>query len=124
MADLDTAALGQELIEKMRNAFNRQDWDATLVTFEQLSGFKTARGLRLEATCLAARVLVAERQRSAARALLREAAKDSYNRPVHYEFLARAFLDLKQYKEASEACARAEEMRLAELSKSSARPLP
>jgi cytochrome c-type biogenesis protein CcmH/NrfG len=34
---------------------------------------------------------------------------------AHYEFLARAYLDLKRYKEAAAACERAEELRIAEL---------
>ncbi len=38
-----------------------------------------------------------------------------YKKPAHYEFLARAYLDLKRYKDAADACERAEELRIAEL---------
>jgi hypothetical protein len=39
---------------------------------------------------------------------------EGYKKPVHCEFLARAYLDIKQYKKAAEACERAEELRLSE----------
>lgn len=42
-------------------------------------------------------------------------ATAQYKKPAHYEFLARAYLDLKKCMDAAEACERAEEMRLAEL---------
>jgi hypothetical protein len=42
-------------------------------------------------------------------------AASNYKKAVHYEFLARAYLDLKQYGEAAVACERAEALRLAEM---------
>jgi hypothetical protein len=38
----------------------------------------------------------------------------AYPKAIHYEFLARAFLDLKQYKDAAEACQLAEGLRQVE----------
>jgi len=107
--------LGKQLIGDIRDTFARGDWDGTTRTYEQIAGMKTERAVRLEATCLAVRALAAAKQRSAARHLLKGIAKNDYKRAAHYEFLARAHLDLKQYKGAAEACERAEELRLAEL---------
>lgn len=107
--------LGKQLIGELRQSFARGDWDETTRTYEQIATMKTDRAVRLEATCLAVRALVAVQQRSAARHLLRIVAKGDYRKPAHYEFLARAYLDLKQYKGAAEACARAEELRVAEM---------
>jgi len=63
---------------------------------------------------LAARALVGAKDRSAARSLLKPLKIEGYKKPVHYEFLARAYLDIKQYKNAAEACERAEELRISE----------
>lgn len=107
--------LGKKLIGEMRAAFTRGDWDGTTSAYEQMEGIKTDRAINLEATCLAARALVAAKERGAARQLLARVATAQYKKPAHYEFLARAYLDLKRYKEAAAACERAEELRLAEL---------
>ena len=106
--------LGKKLIVEMRTSFSRSDWDGTTRSYERLAGLKADRGLRLEATCLAVRTLVVIQQRSAARQLLATVATGDYTKAPHYEFLARAYLDLKQYKDAAAACERAEELRLAE----------
>jgi predicted Zn-dependent protease len=105
---------GKKLLGEMRESFARGDWDKTTSAYEQIMGIETDRATRLEATCLAARALVAVKHRSAARHLIRTVAKREYKKPSHYEFLARAYLDLKQFKEAAEACTRAEELRVAE----------
>jgi len=102
------------LLAEMRASFDQRDWDKTLSTYERVGELKADRALRLEATCLAARALSAVKQRPAARSLLRRLGDSTYKKPVHYEFLARAYLDLKQYKKAAEACERAEELREAE----------
>jgi uncharacterized protein HemY len=107
--------LGKKLIGEMRAAFTRGDWDETTSTYEQMEGIKTERAVNLEATCLAVRALVAAKERAAARHLLTKVSTAQYKKPTHYEFLARAYLDLKRYKEAAVACERAEELRLAEL---------
>lgn len=103
------------LIGEMRALFARGDWDKVTGIYEQMSAMKTDRSIRLEATCLAVRALAAINQRSAARQLLRTVMGNEYKKAAHYEFLARAHLDLKQYKGASEACERAEALRLTEL---------
>lgn len=115
MSNEEEMELGKQLIGELRQSFARGDWDETTRTYEQIAGMKTDRALRLEATCLAVRALVAIQQRSAARHLLKGVAKAEYKKPAHYEFLARAYLDLKQYKGAAEACTRAEELRVAEM---------
>ncbi|TAJ88699.1 MAG: hypothetical protein EPO10_24670 [Reyranella sp.] len=107
--------LGKKLIGEMRAAFVRGAWDETTSTYEQMEGIKTDRAINLEATCLAVRALVAANERAAARQLLARVATAQYKKPAHYEFLARAHLDLKRYKEAAAACERAEELRIAEL---------
>lgn len=107
--------LSKQLIAEMRAAFARNDWDGTTSAFEQMEGIKTDRAINLEATCLAVRALVAAKERGAARQLLTRVATGQYKKPAHYEFLARAYLDLKKYAEAAAACERAEELRLAEL---------
>ena len=114
MTEEDSKPEGQ-LVREIRLAFARGDWDEVSSLYERISGMKTDRAVRLEATCLAVRALAAVNQRSAARHLLKTVAKNEYRRPTHYEFLARAHLDLKQYQGASEACGRAEELRLAEM---------
>lgn len=114
MSNEEQIELGKKLIVEMRASFSRSDWDGTTRIYERIAGMKTDRGLRLEATCLAARTLVAIQQRSAARQLLATVATGEYKKPPHYEYLARAYLDLKQYKDAAAACERAEELRLAE----------
>ena len=115
MTEDNPADIGKKLIGEMRDSFTRNDWDQMTRAFEQISEIKTDRAVRLEATCLAVRALVAAKQRSAARSLLKSVANNHYKKPVHYEFLTRAHLDLKQYKAAAEACQRAEELRVTEL---------
>ena len=101
-------------LAELREAFERRDWAETLAMYEQLRDIKGQRAVRLEATCLVARALVAQKDRSSARALLRSVAETEYSKPVHYVFLARAFLDLMQFKQAARACERADELREAE----------
>lgn len=115
MSNEDDLALGKELIKEMREAFARGDWNETTALYERIAALETDRAMRLEATCLAARALaVVKDSRAAARHLLKTVTKRAYKKPVHYEFLARAHLDLKQYKDAAEACTHAEELRVAE----------
>jgi tetratricopeptide (TPR) repeat protein len=111
----EETAMAKQLIAEMRQAFAQGDWNETTQFYERISGLKTDRALRLEATCLAARSLAAIKQRSTARQLLKRVDKADYKKATHYEFLARAHLDLKQYRSAAEACERAEELRAAEV---------
>lgn len=99
---------GRGLLVDMRKAFENRDWDETLAIYERLRDmFKGQRNLRVEATCLAARALVARNERPAARAVLKPIALGDYTKAVHYDFLARAFLDMKNYREAARVCERA-----------------
>lgn len=109
--------MAKQLMAEMRQSFDRGDWSATSKTYEQVAGMKTDRALRLEAACLAARALAAVKQRSGARQILKRVEKAEYKKPTHYEFLARAYLDLKQYKNAAEACQHAEKLRAAAVAK-------
>lgn len=113
MSKEEVIKLAKELITEMRQAFDRGDWDGTTKIYERLSALKTDRALRLEATCLAARSFAAVKKRSSARQLLKRVEHGEYKKPTHYEFLARAYLDLKQYKSAAEACEHAERLRTA-----------
>lgn len=115
MTKEEQTELGNKLIAEMRAAFTRGDWEGTTSAYEQMEGLKIDRATKLEAACLTARALVAVKERPAARQLLGKVAMSQYKKPAHYEFLARAHLDLKQYKEAGAACAVAEELRLAEM---------
>jgi len=45
---------------------------------------------------------------------LKELGDSEYKKSLHYEFLARAYLDLKEYANAAHACDRAEVLRAAE----------
>ena len=110
----DARALADNLLQEMRRSFQANDWDEVLRAFEQVQEMKTGRAVRIETTCLAARSFAATKQRPAARALLRKLNTSGLKKPVHYEFLARAYLDLKQYKHAAEVCEQAEALRAAE----------
>lgn len=85
-----------------------------VAVYERFKNFKTGRGTRIEALCLAVRALVAAQLRPAARKLLKTVEGSAFKKPAHYEFLGRAHLDLKQYPAAAAACMRAEELRVAQ----------
>ena len=94
----------RDALMEMRGSFKREDSAATLESYEQVrEAFKGERALRLEATCLAARALVAQKDRAEAHALLKPVASVKYAKAGHYEFLARAFLDLRQHRQSLEA---------------------
>jgi hypothetical protein len=57
--------------------------------------------------------LASSGQRRRARDLLKELDGKAYPKPVHYEYLAYAYLDLKQFENAARACQRAHELRAA-----------
>lgn len=103
------------LMQELRAAFANADWQTVPVLYERLvPAIGKDRGLRVEAGCIAARALTAAKDRSRARSILRNLTGGTYRRPAHYEFLARAWLDLKNYEEAAKACLQAEERRKAE----------
>jgi hypothetical protein len=106
--DIDFA---RSALVDMRTAFENRKWEETLAIYEQVRElFKKERNLRIEGACLAARALVARNERSAARAVLRPIAMGNYSKAVHYDFLAHAFLDLKNYGEVARVCALAAEL--------------
>jgi hypothetical protein len=112
MEDLDYA---RSLMQELRTAFAGGDWQTVPVLYERLiPAIGKDRGLRVEAGCIAARALTASKERSRARSILRNLTEGTYRRPAHYEFLARAWLDLKNYEEAAKACVLAEERRKSE----------
>src|SRR5437867_34692 len=103
-----------EVLAQMRSAFDAGEWPKTLSLCQQLLKMNPGRARRLEGRCLAVRALARNGQRREARELAKELDSKSYKKPVHYEFLAFAYLELKQYENAAKACQRAEELRLAE----------
>lgn len=102
------------LLVEIRESFVRGDWETTAAIYESITQIKTDKATRLEALCLATRALVGAKYKPAARRLLKTVDTGNYKKSAHYEFLARAHLDLKQYLPAAEACKRAEELRVAE----------
>lgn len=103
-----------DLLLRLREAFAAGDLDMTASLYKAILERKMGRASRLEATCLAARALVVAKQRHAARELLRSVMNGPYKKAVHYEFIARALLDLKQYSQAAETCQQAAELAEAE----------
>jgi hypothetical protein len=102
-------------LREMRTAFDRRDWRRTVAIYEEArESFRADRAQRVEAGCLAARALVANGQLLAGRLIVRGLAGATYRKAVHYEFLAWAFLDLKEYQAAANACQQAEALRQAE----------
>jgi predicted Zn-dependent protease len=96
------------LLTAMREAFTKRDFEGTLAAFRHLiEMIRVPRNMRLEATCLAARALIARKDRSGARALLKPLLAENDTNPIHYDFLAHAFLDLRNYREAARLCDRA-----------------
>lgn len=114
MATSEHADEIQQRMVEMRAAFSTEHWDQVKSLFDEIIANKPGRAVRVEVSCLAARAAAATKDRPGARALLRTVSKSEYKKPVHYEFLARAFLDLKQYKDAAQACLKAEHVRSGE----------
>ena len=109
MIDDAQKQMSRDLLIEMRDAFARRDWEATLNVYWRLRDmFAGQRNLRVEATCLAARAMVGQGDRPGARALLKPVGTSEYTKAVHYDFLAHAFLDLKNYKEVARVCERAD----------------
>ena len=101
----------QALIVEMREAFERRDWSEAVAGYEQLRPLlKGRRSVRIEATCLAARALTAQKDRSRARALIKPLADGEYTKAIHCDALAHAFLDLRNYREAARMCEAAESL--------------
>ena len=106
-----------ELLGQIRDAFVGGDWNKAISLFDRLRMAKANRAQRVEATCLAVRALASSGQRRRARELIKDLDGKVYKKPVHYEFLAYAYLELKQYANAAKACERAHTLRVAEQAK-------
>lgn len=90
------------LLESQRQAFSKSEWDETVALYKKLEKLgKQPTAIRVETACLAARALAALKNRSTARTMLQTVANREYSKPAHYEFLVRAYLDLKNYDEAA-----------------------
>lgn len=105
----------KQILAEMRTSFEKGDWATTIDAYERVRGsFRSLNGVRLEATCLAARAMVAQKARDKARTTLKSVTRGEYDRSSHYECLARAFLDLRKFDDAALACTKAHTLRLAE----------
>ena len=96
-------------LAEMRLAFEANDRNKVLEIYEKIDG-SIKGSLRLEATCLAARALAGEKQRRAARELLKRVASRTYSKAIHYDHLVRAYLAVKDYNAAGQACLNADEL--------------
>lgn len=100
--------LEQDLLVQLRTAFAAGDWQKTQAICDSMQDLvKKKASIRVEATSLLVRALAAQKDRSGARALLKKIAGEEYPKAVHYDFLARAYLDVKNYKEVIRCCERA-----------------
>ena len=99
---------------EIREAFQSEDWDRTVALYKKFMKLRASAALRLEMGCLAARALAAAGNRRTAREVLKELGDSEYTKSLHYEFLARAYLDLKEYANAARVSGRAEALRAAE----------
>jgi len=106
--------VSDKLVVQIRYSFDAREWDKVIAFSRQLLEMKPDRARRLEATCLSVRALARNGQRRRARELIKELDGKIYKKPVHYEFLAYAYLELRQYQNAAVACQGAEALRAAE----------
>lgn len=100
--------LEQDLLVQLRTAFAAGDWQKTKEIHDSMREFvKNKASIRVEATSLLARALAAQKDRSGARSLLKKIGEEEYPKAVHYDFLARAYLDVRNYREVIRCCERA-----------------
>ena len=104
----------RDLLAKVRAAYAKQDWETVRALHTMISEMKPGRGILAEAGYMAVGAAVAGNNRRAARKVLATLLENDYPKAVHYEFLARACLDLKQYGNAARASARAEALQAEE----------
>jgi len=98
----------RSLLAQVRAAYANQEWGKVRTLYATLSDTKPSRGVLVEAGYLAVSAAVAGNDKRGARKTLGPLLENEYPKAVHYEFLARACLDLKQYANALQAIARAE----------------
>ncbi|MFN4016061.1 MAG: hypothetical protein ACK4JB_12055 [Reyranella sp.] len=101
----------EALLTRMRTSFGERQWNETVELFGELSGFsKVPRNIRVEATCLAARSMIALQNRPAARKMLSGVAGIEHAKAASYAHLAQAYMDLKNYREVVRLCERVIEL--------------
>ncbi|CAN5198447.1 hypothetical protein BH10PSE6_BH10PSE6_38710 [soil metagenome] len=106
------------LLRELREAFASGAWGKTQAIYETMSDIvKRKRNIRVEATCLVSRALMAQNDRTAARNLLKRIGGEEFSKPIHYDFLARAYLDIRNYKEVMRCCEQAMALQAAEKAK-------
>lgn len=106
------------LLRELREAFASGAWGKTQAIYETMPDIlKRQRNIRVEATCLVARALEAQKDRGGARALLKRLGQEQFSKAIHYDFLARAYMDVRNYKEVIRCCERAMELQAAERSR-------
>lgn len=94
-----------DMMHAMREAFDRRDWDQTLILFQEMDDLKVlSRNTLVESVCLAARAMAAMNDRPGSRKLLKVLDKVQLSKPVHYALMAQAYMDLKNYKETARLC--------------------
>mgnify|MGYP002790681767 CR=1 FL=1 len=97
----------EALLARMREAFSERQWDQTLELFGEFAAYsKVPRNMRVEASCLAARSMIALQNRPAARKLLSSVAGIEHAKAASYAHLAQAYMDLKNYREVVRLCER------------------
>lgn len=95
------------LLVQMRASFGERQWDRTIELFSELNEFgKMPRNTRVEATCLAARSMIALQNRPAARKMLNSIAGVELAKAAPFAQLAQAYMDLKNYREVIRLCER------------------
>src|SRR5262245_12910141 len=114
LMDENLKEVSGELVACIRDAFGAREWDEVISVSQRLLKMKPDRAKRLEVTCLTVRALTRNGQRRRARELIKELDGKVYKKPVHYEFLAYAYLELRQYHHAASACQGAEALRVVE----------
>jgi hypothetical protein len=91
------------LIAQMWSAYKASDWEMVRATHTDVAQLNPSRALLLEAGHMAVAAFVSLNEKKAARKLLAELREHSYKKALHYEYLARACLELKQYENGAKA---------------------
>jgi hypothetical protein len=104
----------RDVLAQMRTAYAKQQWETVGTQYASLSATKPGRGVLAEAGYMAVSAAVASKNKRAARKVLATLLENDYPKAVHYEFVARACLELKQYGNALRAIAQAEALQKAE----------
>jgi hypothetical protein len=110
----ERSGVTRDVLVQMRAAHAKQEWEAVGALYGTLSQTKPGRGILAEAGYMAVSAAVASKNKRAGRKVLAALLELEYPKAVHYEFLARACLDLKQYGNALQAIARAEALQKVE----------